>query len=156
MKLSHCITIKGDHWFQTEVEEGISMLEKWRRARMFMRTSWSGTSRLSRWRARIMTTTSWFPLVRYGATGTSPCQLMTGQKQVQWISYKYLGTMIWSNSWSAPYVLLRYLNNTNCSISLQILLVPNVYQLCKVDSIKLNFGFPWLKRTEKLMWLLQD
>ena len=141
MKLSHCITIKGDHWFQTEVEEGISMLEKWRRARMFMRTSWSGTSRLSRWRARIMTTTSWFPLVRYGATGTSPCQLMTGQKQVQWISYKYLGTMIWSNSWSAPYVLLRYLNNTNCSITLQILLVSNVYQLCKGDSIKLNFGF---------------
>ena len=146
MKLCHCITIKGDHWFQTEVEEGITMLwrtplEKWRRARMFMRTSWSGTSRLSRWRARIMTTTSWFPLVRYGATGTSPCQLMTGQKQVQWISYKYLGTMIWSNSWSAPYVLLRYLNNTNCSISLQILLVSNVYQLCKGDSIKLNFGF---------------
>ena len=141
MKLSQYITIKGDHWFQTEVEEGISMLEKWRRARMFMRTSWSGTSRLSRWRARIMTTTSWFPLVRYGATGTSPCQLMTGQKQVQWISYKYLGTMIWSNSWSAPYVLLRYLNNTNCSISLQILLVSNVYQLCKGDSIKLNFGF---------------
>ena len=28
MKLCHCITIKGDHWFQTEVEEGISKL--WR------------------------------------------------------------------------------------------------------------------------------
>ena len=30
-------------------------------------------------------------------------KLMTGQKQVQWISYKYLGTLIWSNAWSAPY-----------------------------------------------------
>ena len=61
------------------------------------------------WRAPIMTTTSWFPLLRYGATGRSPCQLMTGQKQVQWISYKYLGAHIdlllyvWSvppNAWS--------------------------------------------------------
>ena len=27
------------------------------------------------WRAPIMTTTSWFPLLRYGATRRSPCQL---------------------------------------------------------------------------------
>ena len=78
MKLCHCI--KGDHWFQTEVEEGNSKL--WRTPLK------NGGGRESSWgrpdlgpqgdqggEPRSMTTTSWLPLLRYGATRRSPCQL---------------------------------------------------------------------------------
>ena len=55
----------------------------------------------------------------------------------------------------------RYLNNTDCSISLQILLVPNVIQSnwILVSMIKENWETDVtsarLKGTEKLVWFLQ-
>ena len=103
MKRRH--DIKGDLWFQTEVEEGNSKL--WRTPLK------NGGGRESSWgrpdlgpqgdqggEPRSMTTTSWFPLLRYGATRRSPCQLCLCQTD-DWTAGNGFQTNILAH-WSEP------------------------------------------------------
>ena len=103
MKRCHCI--KGDLGFQTEVEEGNSKL--WRTPLK------NGGGRESSWgrpdlgpqgdqggEPRSMTTTSWFPLLRYGATRRSPCQLCLCQTD-DWTAGNGFQTNILAH-WSEP------------------------------------------------------